>query len=142
VFIAAGVSEINQENITNMVGSQECPFATGVLQSVTLANSCDIGDTITTVKNYINDDFLLCNNALFSKNEYPNLFNAASTLDSFWGYFEAISSDMSAFNGMVEKRWDHCYFRKGRSSRLSGLVFDRRGVPGPNKLLVPLPTMR
>ena len=34
IYIAAGVTEIKQENITNAVGTTECPFVTGILSAI------------------------------------------------------------------------------------------------------------
>ena len=40
VYVAAGVSSISQSNITNKVGTSECPFVTGILETM------DIDDLI------------------------------------------------------------------------------------------------
>lgn len=34
IYVGAGVTEITQANITNMVGTSECPFITGVLETI------------------------------------------------------------------------------------------------------------
>lgn len=36
IYVAAGVREISQSAITNMVGTSECPFVTGIIQTMTI----------------------------------------------------------------------------------------------------------
>lgn len=66
------------------------------------SNIYKIGDIASTTRNNLGSNYLLCNGALFDKETYPDLFSASSSMTSFWKSFDAISSDITAFGGVVE----------------------------------------
>lgn len=115
IYIAAGVTEITQANITNKVGTEVCPFVTGILETVNI-------DTLLSQWEAEFNDWFATFEGILDENTAGNLLNlitehkAEKATDAELGHVIIGTGLDVDVNGIARVETDIARFKKGSSA--------------------------
>jgi len=135
VFVGANMTSLSQDSITNRVGTSDCPFVTGILQTVNIDALLKQWDSefntwITGLKNVLNEDeagnLLNLINQQKASNEYQL---AGGTANAITLTIPDPVSDGMPINFMANSN------NNSAATTINGIPFYKYGLTGAPKLV-------